>query len=381
VESFIKKIESAPLFLRLTVARRDRSGAPVRPGRLHDARFVESHGALAPRVAGVLRVGASGSQLLHRSQALVRQYLMEDGRIAAEVGNAGLPEEQRSAMLRLVHAMRLVNTRNRLSHAVLNAVVARQSAFLASLDARSLIPLRQVELAAALAAEADGAPGIDPSRMSRMVRSMSLLLPDRRELPLQDLFPGERSLIEAHLRDVLWVERKKVAAGKLTVPLADHALAESVRSRTGLRCSRRTVAYARKGLGIPCWRERARQGCYLTATENFAELYPLERTTVRTVVPRSPGVYELRLAEGAIDYPLGACPVFYLGSARDLRKRLSDHLGRNARNRGIRAHVADRDVLFRFLRMRQGWRDEERRVYGRFAGTFGQPPRCNESRP
>lgn len=317
----------------------------------------------------------------YRSQALTRQYFMDENRIGVEIGCGHLPEDAHSEVLRLVRAMRLVNTRNRLSHVVLLAAVGRQKAFLASLDARLLRPLRQAELAAALAAEGNGAKGLDPSRLSRIVRSMSLLLPGRRELPLQDLFPDGRSLIEAHLRDVLWEERKAVAAGSVARLFADSVLADRIRERTRFPCSRRTVAYTRKGLGIPCWRERARLGCYLTATHDFSELYPLERATVRTIVPRVPGVYELRLAEGTIDYPMGACPVFYVGSARDLRKRLLGHLGRGAKNRGIRGHVADRNVLSRFVRMSKGWREEERRVYSRFEGTFGEPPRCNESIP
>ena len=162
---------------------------------------------------------------------------------------------------------------------------------------------------------------------------MSLLLPDGRELPVRHLFPGERFLIEAHLREVLWEEREEVAAGNLARPFADMALAGRIRDRTGLSCSRRTVAYARKNLGIPSWRERAQMGCYLTATENFSELYSLEREPVRSVVPQTPGVYELRLAEGTIDYPSGPCPVFYVGSAQNLRKRLSDHSWARSANR------------------------------------------------
>ena len=311
----------------------------------------------------------------------MRQYLMDEGLLAGETGNAGLLADGSPGLLRLVRAMQLVNTRNRLCHAVLWAAVTRQRAFLASLDARSLYPLRHLELASRLAAEDDGAKGLDPSRMSRIVRSMSLLLPDGRELPVRHLFPGERFLIEAHLREVLWEEREEVAAGNLTKPFADMALVGRIRDRTGLPCSRRTVAYARKNLGIPSWRERAQIGCYLTVTENFSELYPLEREPVRSVVPQTPGVYELRLAEGTIDYPSGPCPVFYVGSARNLRKRLSDHLGRGARNRGIRAHVAGRNVLFRIMCVKKDWRDEERRVYTRFLGTFGEPPRCNELKP
>lgn len=84
---------------------------------------------------------------------------------------------------------------------------------------------------------------------------------------------------------------------------------------------------------------------------------------------------------GKSKLPMGACPVFYLGSARDLRKRLLDHPGQGAKNRGIQAHVAERNVLFRFVCQKKGWREEERRIYNRFEGTFGEPPRCNVSIP
>jgi len=381
VEEVVQEVESAPLFLRLTMGDGGGRTPLVRHGRLRGARFLETDHDLSPRVAGTLHCSANEPHLFYRSQALVRQYFMDEGLIAGETGSAGLLDGEGLALRRLVRMMRLVNTRNRLSHAVLWAAVTRQRAFLASLDARLLYPLRHLELASALAVEDDGAKGLDPSRMSRIVRSMSLLLPDGRELPVHRLFPGERSLIEAYLRDVLLEERKQVAAGNLARPFADMALAAKISDRTGLSCSRRTVAYARKGLGIPSWRERAHLGCYLTATENFSELYSLKRAAARAVVPQTPGVYELRLAEGTIDYRMGPCPVFYVGSARNLRKRLLGHLGPGVRNRGIRAHVAGGNVLFRVMCVKKDWRSEERRIYTRFLGTFGEPPRCNKLKP
>lgn len=179
----------------------------------------------------------------------------------------------------------------------------------------------------------------------------------------------------------MWEERKRIATVSLRLPFADAVLARKLRDQLGLPCLPRTVAYCRRALGIPHWRQRAAQGCYLLATTRFSNLYPLNRRTIHDVAPRDQGIYELRLDHGVLSYSLGVCPIFYIGSAKNLRKWLLAHLATKSHNRCVAARVRDGGALFRFVAVPARWRAEERRGYERFAGTFGAPPRCNASRP
>jgi len=256
-----------------------------------------------------------------------------------------------------------------------------QEAYLSTLDVRKLRLLRQADIVVQRGGQL-GECGLDPSRASRIIRNASLLIPDGVEIPAADLFPSTRTILKIYLRELLWDERRLGASeGGSKLPFSDALLARKVRSASGLRCSARTIAYCRKELGIPNKRGRARQGCYLLATRSFSALHPLTARIIKSAVGSLPGVYELRLAHGAIVYPTGSCPVFYIGSAGNLARRILAHAGPRAKNRCIRSRITDGGIQFRFVVVRGQWRKEERRIYDRFVGTFGAPPRCNESRP
>ncbi len=172
-----------------------------------------------------------------------------------------------------------------------------------------------------------------------------------------------------------------MVAGEIRAPLMDAELAEEVNGRCPAPVSRRAVAFIRQDLGIPDYRARARRGCYLTATASFTSLHPADIGVIRVEAPRAPGVYEIRTVPPGPRYPVGRCPIVYLGSSNDLRKRLLDQLRGNGRNDRLAANLGAGGVQIRWTVIREGWRNEERRIYEQFVGTFGAPPECNRMRP
>ncbi len=108
--------------------------------------------------------------------------------------------------------MRLVNTRNRLTHMILMGIAEHQHAYLASGDALHLRPLSQVALSEWIKSETQGdsrflLPGsklelVDNSMISRLTRNMSMLSPRGQDIPLRDFFPGTRDvhkwMLDAH---------------------------------------------------------------------------------------------------------------------------------------------------------------------------------------
>lgn len=371
VERVVNGIESSEHYEALTAS----TGRVVRPSVISDAWAPRTGKEVPPRVAGLLTCRRGRPVLTYRSEAIVRHYRIDEAAANAVAESARAGDERAIKRLRLIRKMRLVNARNILNHAVLAAAVRLQRAFLATRNPRRLRLLRQSELVGRIKR-----PRVDPSRASRIIRSASLMLSDGQELPLRDLFPNVRTLLKINLRELLWEERKLSAEGRLRTPFPDRLLARKIRDRTGLACLPRTLAYCRRDLGIPHWCRRARQGCYLSATRRFSSLYRLAGRDIRFGAPGLPGVYELRIARNTLSYPLGACPVIYIGSAKNLRKRLLAQSAKFSNNHHI-GFRAGTGVAFRFIVVRKLWRAEERRTYDRFVGTFGAPPKCNAVAP
>lgn len=149
--------------------------------------------------------------------------------------DALLPEEVehvrghlRRAKAFLLHLRRRSSALQR----VAEAAARRQRRFLLSGQEADLASLAQAELAQEL--------GMHPSTVSRAVAGKYLLLPDRRLLALERLFPAAPD-VKAALRELLSQEAER--------PRSDADLARELQRR-GFRVARRTVTKYRRLLGV-----------------------------------------------------------------------------------------------------------------------------------
>lgn len=71
----------------------------------------------------------------------------------------------------------------------------------------------------------------------------------------------------------------------------------------------------------------------------------------------------------------------YIGSTRNIKKRLREHLGENSKNGRIRAFLKKHGCSFRYILFKKDWHEEEKRLYRLFMDTYGSPPKCNRGRP
>ncbi len=120
---------------------------------------------------------------------------------------------------------------------------------------------------------------------------------------------------------------------------------------------------------------------YYTLAANFSQLYPFTSPSVESNAPACPGVYELCLDGSGIEYPSGCCQTFYIGSAKNIRKRLLSHLSLNGKNGGIQTFIKERNCAFRYLGVPQGWVQEEEKAYSLFISTYGDSTLCNHVSP
>jgi RNA polymerase sigma-54 factor len=322
----------------------------------------------------------------YHSHSYAREYRFDEEGVSGLMSSPDLP----LALVRVLRSLRLINTRNRLTHALMQAVLTSQAAYLRSGQALALLPLTQAEISVRLRSGSNLSMVADPGRISRLVRVLSIALPNGKAVPLGGLFPKPRQ-VHCHFVDhVVKRENVGVLQGLLRESLTDDAIAAILKREYGIRLLRRTVANIRHDLAIPDYRSRSQRMNYLAATEGFSALLPLTHQALRTVIPAQPGVYEIRAAWGSPvreagwlekSAPSGLCGVVYIGSTGDLRKRLGDHLRGSSDNSLLYKHLADGAARVRFRLVSEGWRWAERNLYQVFCDTFGAPPVCNRMSP
>lgn len=341
-----------------------------------------------PQVLGEVREAGGSLMFFYHRDSYAREYWFDEVGISRLTSRPDFREEQEQ-ILRKLH---LINSRNRLTHALMKAVLAFQAEYLRSGQASSLLPLTQAEISSRLRAQPGLSVVADAGRISRLVRGLSIALPNGKTIPVVGLFPKARQMHRHFVDSVIKKENIWIAQGVLRGPRTDESIAEILAHEHGIRLSRRTVANIRSDLAIPGCRSRSRRMNYLAATEGFSALIPLTPQALRSVVPAHPGVYEIRAAfASGLDGEKGDRPdknvppephrVVYIGSAGDLRKRLGDHLRGSSDNALLYRHITEGAARVRFRPVSEGWRWVERELYRVFCETFGVPPLCNRMSP
>lgn len=365
-------LEQAPCFQALRPL--------VRLGSLSGQPSLAAESSRIANLLAVIQPASDGVVFRYTNPAFDREYRFEEAALARRL-ERGDPE-----LTRLVSRLRLVNTRNRLTHALVQALLEIQREYVLTGDPLRLKPLSQAALSAHLRLLAHSAQvsvggacpvDADPSRISRLMRQLAVQLPNGEVVGLRRLCPKARDLHRDYVAQVIKQERLRMMEDETLVPMTDREIAAAVRRAFGARLLPRTVAYIRRDLGLPNHRERGRRSEYLAATMGFSPLLPLTAEALREHVPPEPGVYEIRHPEA----PPGACTIIYIGSARDLSKRLADHLRGYGSNERLRGLLQAGDAWFRYCLVGVNWREAERAVYVAFCATFGAPPSCNRMSP
>lgn len=149
-----------------------------------------------------------------------------------------LSEGEAKETRQLFKRLELVNSRKDTLTRILQAIVDRQSLYLESGEAKSLLPYTQKELA--------DRTGLVASSVSRAIRFRSIVTPWGAEVPLKHFFPRPKRFKQDLLRKVL--ESDNLAS--------DEAIRAVLREKFGVAISRRSVAGLRRELKFPAGRGR-----------------------------------------------------------------------------------------------------------------------------
>ncbi len=356
-----------------------------------EAQVLAPAGVLTPNCIGQLRKDEEGLCVSYRHPGLAQEYLVDEGGMRCWRQSQSLSATEEEEILALRRRLRLINTRNRLTHMVLMGIAEHQGNYLASGDALHLKPLRQVALAEWIRGEMQSGsrfllPGsklelVDNSMISRLARNMSVLSPQGQNVPLRGLLPSTRDVHKRLIEAILDEEKEQIRRGDIEGAYTDEGIKERLEERFGVLISRRTVSACRQSMRVPSSYTRNSSHTYPPGLAHFSFHYPLNVASVKANAPEVPGVYEISLAEMEVDYPLCSSEVVYIGSARNLRKRLRDHLRPSSKNGDLKVLLRDHQAVFRYIVKRRGIRAEEKALCQCFTLAYGALPCCNHIRP
>lgn len=270
----------------------------------------------------------------------------------------------------LWHKLRRISSRNELTHKILKGIISHQRRYLTTGNPADLIPFSQVQLP------------IDNSWTSRLVNRLSVITPSGEEKPIKWFFQTQKDINKRLIKKLLDRENEDIESGRLKKPLTDNQIRADLEKDQGLSLSRWSVGHCRKDMGIPPASMRLSGYKYPPLSANFSMIYPLTMESVMKHAPDKSGIYELNIKNNTrtTNYD-SRTTVFYIGSTRNIRKRLREHLGKNSKNGHIREFLKKYECSFRYISFKKDWQEEEKRLYKLFMDTYGSRPRCNRVRP
>lgn len=267
------------------------------------------------------------------------------------------------------YKLRRINSRNKLTYKILKGIIEHQKRYLRTSDPIELVPLSQVQLA------------IDNSWISRLVARLSVITPSGEEKLLKWFFQTQKDVNKRLMKRLLDKENEDIEPGRQKKPLTDNQIRAKLESEYEVKLSRHSIAHCRKDMGIPPAKRRLSGYKYPPLSANFSMLYPLTVESVQSDAPASSGIYEFRLRGKEIEYSNSKTSVIYIGSAKNLKKRLKEHLRTNNKNGRIRDFLRKFDCSFRYIQFLKNWKKEEGRLYNLFVATYSTPPKCNKVTP
>lgn len=270
---------------------------------------------------------------------------------------------------KLFYKLRRISSRNELTHRIIQGIIEHQKRYLETGNTLDLVPFGQVNLL------------FDNSRVSRLVNKLSIITPSGEEKPLKSFFQTQKDINKRLIKQLLDKENEDIEAGRLKSPLSDNELREKIEKGYGIFLSRWAVGHCRKDMGIPPARRRLSGYKYPPLSANFSLIYSLVPEEVLKNAPQRAGIYELRLKGKEIEYPNGNTQVVYIGSTKNIKKRLREHLGKNSKNGHIKGFLKKAGCRFRYIQFSKNWKEEEGRLYALFVSTYGASPKCNRVKP
>lgn len=322
-ERILNEVESSPIFRTLLS---DLITFEMFP----QVRVASEKEELNPNTLGRIEQDGENFYIRYRRLGFAGEYKFDRKKLNMLIENGNFPEFQRDEINLFTRKLRLISTRNRIIYITLLGIIEHQTAYLKSSNPLELMPLSQIKLSDWI--KGQGYLSIDNSIISRVVNGTSVLLPDGKLMPLKDFFLSSREICKGYIKEIFRNEEMKLKSNRLNRPYTDEEIKDKLKKGYSLNILRRSVSYCRNQMGIPPFYRRTYDNRYASRWIHFSTHFPMNLSSVKENAPEMSGIYELSLENVDIEYPLKRAEVFYIGSAKNIRKRLKTHLGSCSEN-------------------------------------------------
>lgn len=254
-------------------------------------------------------------------------------------------------------SLKWINTRNRFSLHILRSLVDYQGKYWFSGKETDLKPLTFKRFLSLYPLQY-----LDQTRLSRLIPNLPVINPQNQLISLKSLFISEKKHYACVIKEIV---------NKSENALKDRDI-QKILAKKGIHLSLRTICNCRKLANIPNYKER--DGYTYEKDIDFSSYIMLSKKYLGKI-PAEPGVYELSVSS-KIDYPNYRSSVVYIGSSKNLRKRIAGYSGNRLKNSRLNKFINDYDVFLRFC-LTENYILVEKRLLKSFKNKYGELPKAN----
>lgn len=226
--------------------------------------------------------------------------------------------------------LKMINTRNALMEHVVRGLLDCQREFWKSGKESDIKPLTFKQFLSRFPHSY-----LDESRLSRLISNLTLQAHHGKTVIIRSLFISKRRFFANLIKEKIDESDTILTDRNIeTILLTEHRIHLPVR----------TICNCRKLFSIPNYRER--NGSYHSKDISFSNRIPLF-SKQSAQIPRDAGIYEISLST-KIHYPGGSTPVIYIGTSKDIRRRVASYTGRVLKNKRIAHLLCDGKVYIRY---------------------------------
>jgi len=265
------------------------------------------------------------------------------------------------------HTLRHINQRNSIINRLLGIISRVQEQYLLTRDPITLLQLPYLQIVDEYKALFPR-NYMDVSIISRVVRN-NLIKVHGKTISFNELLPRKSYLVGLKIMQLL-----KSTDDLLT----DEDLRKKLANKFDRHVTRRYVSYCRNLMGIPEVRMRKKINSKHFSL-GFSRPEPLRICTL-ALIPEVPGVYGFNLVVGTQIYGNAKSSIIYIGSSRNLNKRIKVYLNGYGHTNHMREFIETHSLNICFLETID-YRKAEARLIHNFVAQYGELPLLNMVKP
>jgi hypothetical protein len=299
-----------------------------------------------------------------KKNAVFAMIALREGKLTFEI-----PDLRLANMVRTDHkkpgdngivALKWINTRNGFSKHILCSLIQYQSEFWRSGKEIDLKPLTLSQFISLYPFK-----HLDQSRLSRLLSVLFAETPHTEVIGFRNLFPSKKRCCAYRIRAIINKDQNNTASRDTDI--------QNMLARQGVYLSLRTICNCRKLLGMPNYKERLSH--YYGKNIRFSDYIRVSKGQFSRI-PSEPGIYELSIAN-KVQYSNYRCDVLYIGSSKNIRKRLSNYSGSKTKNVRLKLHANGSDLFVRYF-LSENHVEAEKELLKHFKKTYGELPKANK---